>query len=66
MRVCGEFCVFRQCVQSGPRGTPNRRGLKNKELLGPGRDASLLQVIKEELALEQLEPLRRWSSDPHK
>lgn len=31
--------------------------------MGPGRDASLLQVIREELALGQLEPLRRWSSD---
>lgn len=59
--VCGEFCVFRQCVQSGARGTPKRKGLKNRGLLGPGRDASLLEVIKGELASGQLEPLRRWS-----
>lgn len=34
--------------------------------MGPGRVASPLQVIKEEIELEQLESSRRWSLELHK
>lgn len=34
--------------------------------MGPGRDASLAEVIREEAEWDQLEPLRRWSLDSYK
>lgn len=68
MRVClGSSVFLRVCEVRGKR-TPTRRarGLEDRGLMGPGRVASPLQVIKEEIELEQLESSRRWSLELHK